>query len=50
MFYSQGSQMNEDGNLKNWWANETRRQYLEKAQCIIEQYSNYTYENIHVKF
>ncbi|KAG4067966.1 hypothetical protein HA402_010652 [Bradysia odoriphaga] len=41
-FDDQGSQYDSLGNLRNWWANETRAAYLEKAQCIIEQYGNYT--------
>lgn len=27
--------------MKNWWAEATRRAYLDKAQCIINQYGNY---------
>lgn len=38
-FDDQGSRYNKDGNLQNWWANETRQQFLERAQCIIDQYS-----------
>lgn len=41
-FDDQGSQYDAFGNLRNWWANATRAAYLEKAQCIIDQYSNYT--------
>lgn len=26
----------------DWWKPETKKQYLQKAQCIIEQYGNYT--------
>ena len=32
------------GNLVDWWEPETKKKYLEKAQCIIEQYGNYTVE------
>lgn len=41
-FDDQGSQYDSLGNLRNWWADETRAAYLEKARCIIEQYGNYT--------
>lgn len=27
--------------MKNWWETSTRDAYLEKAQCIIDQYSNF---------
>ena len=32
------------GNLVDWWEPETKKKYLEKAQCIIDQYGNYTVE------
>lgn len=41
-FDDQGSQYDAEGNLKNWWAEATRKAYLEKASCIINQYGNYT--------
>lgn len=41
-FDDQGSQYDAFGNLRNWWAEQTRSAYLEKAQCIIDQYGNYT--------
>jgi len=43
-FDDQGSQKDGDGNLVDWWEPETKKKYLEKAQCIIDQYSNYTVE------
>merc|ERR1711971_92082 len=43
-FDDQGSQKDGDGNLVDWWEPETKKRYLEKAQCIIEQYGNYTVE------
>lgn len=41
-FDDQGSQFDREGNLLDWWKQETKEHYLEKAQCIIEQYGNYT--------
>ena len=32
------------GNLVDWWEPESLRRYDEKAQCIIDQYGNYTVE------
>ena len=28
----------------DWWEPESKKRYLEKAQCIIDQYGNYTVE------
>lgn len=44
-FDDEGSQFDASGNLVNWWLESTKDAYLEKAQCIIDQYSNFT-ENI----
>ena len=30
------------GNLVNWWDADTKRKFSKKAQCIIDQYGNYT--------
>merc|ERR1719481_248399 len=43
-FDDQGSQRDGEGNLVDWWEPETKKRYLEKAQCIINQYTNYTVE------
>ena len=32
------------GNLVDWWEPQSKKRYLEKAQCIIDQYGNYTVE------
>ena len=34
------------GNLKNWWEEETQNRFLEKANCIIWQYGNYTADSV----
>jgi len=41
-FDDQGRLFDAFGNLVNWWEKETKEKYLEKAQCIIDQYGNYT--------
>lgn len=41
-FDDQGRQYDDEGNLKNWWDEETKNRFLEKANCIIWQYGNYT--------
>ncbi|XP_062123109.1 neprilysin-2-like [Drosophila sulfurigaster albostrigata] len=37
-----GRQFDEEGNMRDWWQPDTQKAYLKKAQCIIEQYGNYT--------
>lgn len=38
----EGSQFDSDGNLVDWWEEDTKTAYLDKARCIIEQYGNFT--------
>jgi predicted metalloendopeptidase len=35
-----------------WWEPDTKKKYLQKAKCIIEQYGNYTEEEtgLHVSY
>lgn len=37
------------GNLVDWWEEDTKIAYLEKARCIIEQYGNFTEPNVNLK-
>lgn len=41
-FDDQGRQFDRDGNLLDWWKDDTQERFLEKSKCIIEQYGNYT--------
>lgn len=41
-FDDQGRQYDDIGNLKDWWEPQTKERFLEKTQCIIWQYANYT--------
>ena len=39
----QGRQFDLDGNLAEWWEPQTEQAYLERAQCFINQYGNYSF-------
>lgn len=41
-FDDEGRQYDFAGNVINWWTDKTEQQFLERAQCIVEQYGNYT--------
>lgn len=43
-FDDQGSQKDGEGNLNDWWTPQAKKNYLEKTQCIIEQYGNFSVE------
>ncbi|XP_017775451.1 PREDICTED: endothelin-converting enzyme 1 isoform X2 [Nicrophorus vespilloides] len=45
-FDDQGRQFDKNGNLVDWWEQETREAFVKKAQCIIDQYGNYTVPEI----
>jgi len=45
-FDDRGRQFNDEGNLVDWWEPETKRSYLEKTACIVDQYSNYTAKSV----
>uniref|UniRef100_A0A4D5R9A5 Neprilysin n=1 Tax=Scolopendra viridis TaxID=118503 RepID=A0A4D5R9A5_SCOVI len=41
-FDDQGRQFDLEGNLIGWWEEATDTQFRQKAQCLIEQYGNFT--------
>lgn len=41
-FDDEGSQFDANGNIVDWWQEDTKQAYLEKARCIIDQYGNFT--------
>lgn len=47
--FLQGRQFDRNGNLVDWWQEMTKQKYLEKAKCIIDQYSNYTVKEVSLK-
>lgn len=41
-FDDMGRQYSSEGNLHDWWDPDTKKNFLEKTKCIIDQYGNYT--------
>ena len=47
--YILGRQFDKYGNLKQWWNNRTIAEFRGAAQCIIDQYDNYTLDPYHLQ-
>ena len=47
-FDDEGRQYDEQGNLHNWWEPSTVNEFLNKTQCIIEQYGSYRIDSLNV--
>lgn len=45
-FDDKGRQYDKEGNMKQWWKNETINAFRTRAQCIVDQYSGYKLEQI----
>lgn len=41
-FDDQGSRFDADGHLRNWWTDEDRSEFDERAERIVEQFNEYT--------
>ncbi len=41
-FDDQGRQFDAKGNLRDWWTKEDSAQFEKRAQCIVDQYAQYT--------
>ncbi|CAO3659671.1 unnamed protein product [Umbelopsis ramanniana] len=41
-FDTSGRLFDGDGKIRSWWTKEAEKKYLERAQCFIDQYSNFT--------
>ncbi|XP_044751900.1 neprilysin-2-like [Coccinella septempunctata] len=47
-FDDQGRQYDKFGNLVDWWEPSSNKSFQEKADCMIQQYANYTNEKINM--
>jgi len=41
-FDDEGRQFDAQGNLKDWWTEKDAREFTDRAQCIVDQYAQYT--------
>jgi endothelin-converting enzyme/putative endopeptidase len=41
-FDDQGRQFDSKGNLRDWWTKEDGAEFEKRAQCIVDQYAQYT--------
>jgi putative endopeptidase len=41
-FDDQGRQFDAQGNLKDWWTKDDAKNFTDRAQCIVDQYAQYT--------
>ena len=44
-----GRKYDSDGNLYDWWDKTTSQRFADRTQCMVDQYSNYTYQNQHIR-
>jgi putative endopeptidase len=40
-FDDRGSQFDAEGNYKNWWTEDDRKKFLERASCVSSQFAGY---------
>ncbi len=41
-FDDEGRQFDAKGNLRDWWTKEDAEQFEKRAQCVVDQYAQYT--------
>lgn len=47
-FDERGKQFDENGNLNNWWDEETDEKFRNKIQCMISQYNSYNIKRLNM--
>jgi len=41
-FDDEGRQFDAKGNLKDWWTEKDAKEFTDRAQCVVDQYAQYT--------
>ena len=47
-FDDQGRHMGADGNMDNWWGDETSQNFKNRSQCMIDQYSQLRFADMNL--
>jgi putative endopeptidase len=47
-FDDEGRQFDKDGNLREWWTEQDRKNFTERAQCVNKQFSGYKVGDLNV--
>ncbi|XP_067624877.1 endothelin-converting enzyme homolog [Eurosta solidaginis] len=45
-FDDSGRMFDKNGNMLQWWSNETIKEYINRTECFVEQYSRYYLDDI----
>jgi len=43
-FDDQGSQYDAQGRLRNWWTDDDRKRFIDRAECVVQQFEGYFIE------
>ena len=44
-----GQQRDKDGIVRMWWSQQSQAEFNRRAQCFINQYSQYNYLGVQVR-
>ena len=47
-FDDQGRQFDKNGDMAEWWDEQTKEKFVKRSECMVEQYSNYTVAGVGV--
>lgn len=45
-FDDSGRMFDKNGNMVQWWSNETINEYVNRTECFVDQYSHYYLDDI----
>lgn len=48
-FDDMGRRFDHTGRVSDWWDEETTKNFMNKAQCFVSQYSKYTEKTVGLK-
>lgn len=44
-----GRNFDQSGSMRDWWDPQTKVKFINKAMCVVDQYSNYTEKSVGLK-